>query len=244
MKKFAFLLMVLVLFSCGSKEENIEKEFSKKGTMELMEEIEKDKYSPPKDGTLTEKQIEMYIAVKQEELAYAKQAAENLKEKAEKLDEKKEEGKKTGLGDYITAFKAMGDVADFVTADLRAAKKLGYNAKEYQWVRETIVANTMAVWQDTTRQSASKMYSEMLDRLKEQREAATSEEMKEMYDQQIKSISEGVNEMNKVEEDERVNVNEFNQKLLMKYKDQIQGLDAELKKWRMLNKEENPEVEG
>jgi len=243
MKKFAFLLAVLVLFSCGSKEDKIEKEFSKKGTVDLMEEIEKDEYSPPKDGKLTEKQVEMYIAVKQEELAYAKQAAENLKEKAEKLDDKEKQGKKPGLGDYMTAFKAMGDVADFVTADLRAAKKLGYNAKEYQWVRETIVANTLAVWQDTTRKSSSKMYSEMLDQLKKQRESATSEDMKKMYDQQIKSMSEGVNEMNKVEEDERVNVNEFNQKLLMKYKEQIQGLDTELKKWRMLNNETNPEIE-
>ena len=79
----------------------------------------------------------------------------------------------------------------------------------------------------------------MLDRLKKQGEAAPSEEMKAMYDQQIKSISEGIEEINSNRGDQDINVNEFNQKLLMKYKEKINGLDAELKKWQMLNNEEN-----
>ena len=46
-------------------------------------------------------------------------------------------------------------------------------------------------------------------------------EMKAMYDQQIKLISEGVEEMNNSKENQEVNVNEFNQKLLMNIRNRL-----------------------
>jgi len=236
MKKLIFLLIPMFMFACGSKEDNIKKEFSKKGTVELMEEIENDEYNPPRDGDLTEKQVEMYLAVKKEELAYAKQAAENLKEKAEKADAKEKEGKKPGLSDYMNAFKALGDVADFVTADLRAAKKLGYNAKEYQWVKETIIKTKMAEWADNSRDAASKTYTDMLDRLKEQRKQASTKEMKEMYDQQINAISEGMKDINDDQHGDET-VTEHNKELLAKYKDKISVIEEEVNKWKLFEKE-------
>lgn len=165
-----------------------------------------------------------------------------LKEKAQKIDKMEQKGKKPGLRDYRTIYEAIGDAADFVTADLRAAKKLGYNAKEFQWVKETIIANNAAIMSDTSKKSASKMYNNMLKNLKQQREAAETEELRKMYDEQIQALSQNVEEINK-EEEWAENVNEYNKKLLMKYKDQIQGLDLELKKWRMLSQEGNPDKE-
>ncbi len=236
MKKLIFLLIPIFIFGCENKEDNINKEFSKKGTVELMEEIEKDEYTLPRDGNLTEKQMEMYLAVKQEELVYAKQAAENLKAKSEKIEAKEKEGKKPGLGDYMNAFKAMGDVADFITADLRAAKKLGYNAKEYQWVKETIVKTRMAEWADNSRAATSKNYSEMLENLKKQREEATTKEMKDIYDQQITAISEGMKDMN-ADQHQDEGVTDHNKKLLAEYKDKISFIEEEVNKWRLLEKE-------
>lgn len=236
MKKLILLIIPIFIFGCGSKEENINKEFSKKGTVELMEEIDKDEYTPPRDGNLTEKQIEMYLAVKQEELVYAKQAAENLKAKSEKIDAKEKEGKKPGLGDYVNAFKAIGDVADFMTADLRAAKKLGYNAKEYQWVKETIVKTKMAEWADNSRAAASKNYSQMLEELKNRRKEASTKEMKDMYDQQISALNEGMKDMN-ADQHHGEDITEHNKNLLAKYKDKISVIEEEVNKWRLLEKE-------
>ena len=239
MKNFIALFLILILVSCGSKEDKINREFSKMGTADLMEEIEKDSYTPPKDFNLTEKQVEMYIKVKDEELVYAKQAAENLKTKSDKLDKKEKDGKKVGLGDYVTAFKALGDAADFVTADLRAAKKMGYNAKEFQWVKEIIIKTKASEGMESAITSANETYSEMLKNLKKQRAAATTKEMKEMFDQQIKAISETVDEMQKEREQDEC-ITEHNKKLLAKYKDKIINLESEINKWRLLdNKEVN-----
>lgn len=236
MKKLIFVLIPIFIFGCGKKEDNINKEFSKKGTVELMEEIEKDEYTPPRDGNLSEKQMDMYLAVKEEELAYAKQAAENLKAKSEKIEANEKEGKKPGLGDYMNAFKAMGDVADFITADLRAAKKLGYNAKEYQWVKEIIVKTQMAEWADDSRAATSKNYSQMLEELKKRREEASTKEMKDMYDQQITAISEGMKEM-EADQSQEEGVTQHNKELLAKYKDKISVIEEEVNKWRLLDKE-------
>ena len=237
MRRIAPLFIVMMfLFSCGNGEDEINKEFSKKGTIELMKEIEKDKYRPPKHGNLTDKQVEMYLAVKKEDLVYARQAAENLKKKSQKIEEGEKQNKKPGLGDYMTALKAIGDVADFVTSDLRAAKKLGYNTKEYLWVKEVIIKTKLAEQSEKAMKSAGKMYADMLERLKDRRDSATSEEQREMYDQQIKAISKSVDEMKEgqpLDED----ITEHNKILLAKYKDEIVGIDTEIRKWQMLEHE-------
>ena len=45
MKKLALVLALLFTVSCGSEEEKRSKEFSSKGTISLMEEVEKDSYT-------------------------------------------------------------------------------------------------------------------------------------------------------------------------------------------------------
>jgi len=230
MKHLISLFLILLLIACGGNKKD---EFAQKSAMELMEEIEQDEYTPPSDGKLTDGQVQMYIKVKHEELSYAKEAAEKLKQKAEQLDQKEKEGKKPGLKDYMTAYKALGDVANFVTADLRAAKSLGYNAKEYEWVRNIIIETDVSIWQDTTLAAASTEYSKMLEHLKQQRSMATTEQERNLYDQQIAAFSESIKEMeeSKSEPDAAA---VYNKQLLMKYKDQILGLQAEIKKWHLL----------
>ena len=233
----SIFIIILFLFSCGNGEEEINKEFSKKGTIELMKEVEKDKYQPPDHGNLTQKQVEMYLAVKKEELVYAKQAAENLRLRSQKIDEEEiKQNKKPGLGDYMTALKAIGDMGDFVTSDLRAAKKLGYNTKEYLWVKEVIIKTKLAEHSEKAMKLAGKMYADMLEQLKTRRDSATSEQERKMYDQQIQAISESMDGMDEGQPlDEEIT--EHNKTLLAKYKDEIVGIDTEIRKWQLLEEE-------
>src|SRR5258708_34808385 len=47
---------------------------------------------------------------------------------------------------YVEALKTVGDqpdLADIATADLRAAQELGFNPKEYGWVKERVLEAQM-----------------------------------------------------------------------------------------------------
>jgi hypothetical protein len=71
-------------------------------------------FRPPADGRLTAGQVERYIAVQKE----TAEAAAALR-----LDD---------------ATSVAAQLADLATADLRAAQKLGWDAGEYRWVKETV----------------------------------------------------------------------------------------------------------
>src|SRR5450759_1430296 len=56
-------------------------------------------------------------------------------------DDKYTAPKKAGdksLAGLVEGFKTMGSVADLVTADIRAARDLGYNTHGYMWVKGQI----------------------------------------------------------------------------------------------------------
>jgi hypothetical protein len=44
----------------------------------------------------------------------------------------------------MEGFKTMGSAADMLTADIRAAKDLGYNTQEYLWVKSQVLAASSA----------------------------------------------------------------------------------------------------
>jgi hypothetical protein len=83
-------------------------------TVEAKTSTEPRAFRPPPDGRLTAGQVERYITVQKETAA----AAAGLR-----------------LED---ATSAAAQLADLATADLRAAKKLGWDAGEYRWVKETV----------------------------------------------------------------------------------------------------------
>src|SRR4030095_11007562 len=53
--------------------------------------------------------------------------------------------------------KAVGDLADVATADLRAAQELGYNPKEYSWIKERVLEAQML----RTNQSLNRQISDL-----------------------------------------------------------------------------------
>src|SRR5256885_90818 len=60
----AVLALSVLVFGCKVKEladkANIAKDLDKRGTVDLMKQVADDKYDPPKDGKLTESQVQMY----------------------------------------------------------------------------------------------------------------------------------------------------------------------------------------
>ena len=59
---FAVVTLPLLLAGC-MKETSIQKDLDKRGTLDLMKEVADDKYTPPKDGRLTDAQVQMYLDV-------------------------------------------------------------------------------------------------------------------------------------------------------------------------------------
>ena len=136
----ALLTLSLVFAGCKLKEAvdkaSISKDLDKRGTMDLMKEVANDKYDPPKDGKLTDGQVQMYLKVREREKAIAQVARKEAEQHAKAADAS---GQKS-IGGFIEGLKTMGSAADMFTADIRAAKDLGYNTQEYLWVKAQILA--------------------------------------------------------------------------------------------------------
>ena len=112
----AILALAVVVSGCKVKEladkANIAKDLDKRGTVDLMKQVADDKYDPPKDGRLTESQVQMYLKVREHERDIAQVAKKQAQEHAEAA---KKAGEKSITG-LMEGFKTMGSVADMATA--------------------------------------------------------------------------------------------------------------------------------
>lgn len=186
----AVLLSVPLLLGCGKKpaedEASIRKSLEEKGTIDLMDQVAKaPDYPPPADGRLTEPQVEMYLDVKERELRIREVSLKNLKAKGEQAE--KEERKVSPF----EAMKALGDLADVATADLRAAQELGHNPKEYQWVKDRVLeAQMLATTQALDRQVAEGRKG-VIATLEKQRRSATGDAQRAEIDRRIRELREG-----------------------------------------------------
>jgi len=231
MKKILLLLFMLAAYSCDNKKNE---DISEMITDKLMEDIEKDSYSPPVDGKLTEAQVHLFLHVKKEELTYIFQ---NLKHNLAGLEENEKKKKIAGLKEYMTTLRTIGNSTNAVATDLQAAKKLGYNAREYEWVRNVIINTNLFTWADTTSQIATERYEKTLQELIAQQEAAATPEEKNLYDQQINAIRLALEDM----ESKNHPLDEttvFNKMLLEKFEDEIAALEAEIKRCNFNNGKE------
>lgn len=193
------LTVALVLWTaCGGQEEaDIQESLDETGTMDLMDEIADDTYEPPADGELTGEQIEMFLEVRDRAQAIREVAEKNLDERTQDTEGTEQE---PGLFD---TFRAMGDVGDFVTADLRAAHELDYNTAEYQWVEETVVGAYSGHWVRQAQSSFAGQMAESRGAMRTQLEAmiaeAETEEEKEQLRTQLadweQSMDESIGEM-------------------------------------------------
>src|SRR5260370_4540931 len=130
----ALLILSVTFMGCKAKEAfdkaSAAHDLEKRGTMDVLKEASKDKYTPPKDGRLTDSQVQMYLKVREHEQVIAQAAREKLQRQGEAV--KKAGGEKSIAG-MVEGFKSINTVGEFLTADIRTARDLGYNTAEYQW---------------------------------------------------------------------------------------------------------------
>lgn len=101
---------------------------------ELMEAAEKDSYSPPKDGKLTDRQVKEFIRVMErvdEAMADKEEQMRNIAERAEKDEQ-------MSLRDMSTMMSGMTQVAGMSTLEIEMVKGGGGNFAEHRWVKESL----------------------------------------------------------------------------------------------------------
>lgn len=211
----SLLCLVLPAAGCKSKpaddEASIKKTLEEKGTIDVMDQVAKaPDYQPPADGHLTDGQVKMFIAVREREQKIREVAFKSLQAKSDQAKEAKRE-----MG-VFEAMKALGDVADVATADLRAAQELGHNPKEFQWIKERVLEVELL---ETTK-VLLKSQESLVQMLEKQKALLKDEAQKAEIDKQIREIRDNAGEPS-------TPAKEFNAALLARYKDDFEKLKAE-----------------
>jgi hypothetical protein len=231
MKRILILLLCLTfaLAACKGKEnasaDDISKDLQKRGTRDLMEEIAKDEYTAPEDGRLTEAQIQMYLKVREHEKKIAQVAKEEMKQHAQKAEKSGEKS----LGGLMEGFKALGSAADFMTADLRAAKDLGYNTQEYIWVKGQIMAASTAAMAEQFNNSMKANFDKAYQDAKKAYDEATDETAKKMYADVMAGYEKSKQDM--AQQSDADPAAAYNKQLLSKYENALNAFAHELSKY-------------
>ena len=225
----AVLCLTFVLAGCKAKEladaNAISKDLDKRGTTDLMKEIAKDEYTAPADGRITEAQIQMYLKVREHEKKIAEVAKQELKEhsqKAEKAGEK-------SLAGLVQGLQAMGSAADFLTADLRAAKDLGYNTQEYIWVKGQIITASTAAMAEKFNEAMTANFDKAYKDAKKAYDEATDETTKKMYADVLAGYEKSKQEMTQQADADPAAA--WNRKLLSKYENALNAFAHEMSKY-------------
>jgi tetratricopeptide (TPR) repeat protein len=224
------LCVILALGGCKAKElvdkASIAKDLKSRGTMDLMKEVANDSYDPPADGRLTDAQIQMYLKVREKEKQIAEVAKEQLKQHAEAADKK---GSKSIAG-LMDGFKAIGSAADFMTADIRAAKDLGLNSQEYLWVKGQILAASTAVMAEKFNEAISANFDKAYVEAKKAYEQAGDSDTKKLYAEILSGYDKSRQEM-KQQQGEQDPAIVYNRRLLSKYENALNAFAHELSKF-------------
>jgi len=226
----AVLCLSVVFAGCKAKEmmdkASVKNDLEKRGTVDLMKEIGNDKYDPPKDGHLTEAQVQMYLKVREHEKVIAQVAkAEALKH----ADEAKKAGEKSISG-MMEGFKTMGAAAEMFTADLRAAHDLHYNTAEYQWVKGQILAASTAAYAEKAGQAFNASMEASYQQMKKSYDEAKDEQTKKMYGDMLANLDKSKQETAQQQQNVDPAV-AYNRQLLSKYDNALDAITNEVAKY-------------
>jgi hypothetical protein len=222
-------LFVLFL-GCKAKEladkAAISNDLDKRGTVDLMKEAANDKYDPPADGKLSEAQIQLYLKVREHEkqiVQVAKAEAQQHADKAKKAGDKSLAGMMEGL-------KTIGSVADVATADIRAAKDLGYNTQEYLWIKGKVLEASSAAMSEKVNAAMQANMDASYTQMKKAYDEAKDETTKKAYADMLAGFDKQKAEMatQKQQQDPAL---AYNRELLSKHEDALNAFATELTKW-------------
>lgn len=225
----AALAVSVLLAGCKAKEAmdkaSIQSDLQKRGTTDLMKQIANDKYDPPKDGKLTDGQVQMYLKVRDHE----RQIAQVARAEAQKhADAAKKDGEHSISG-MMEGFKTLSAAAEMVTADLRAAKDLGYNTAEYQWVKGQILAASTSVMTDKMAQAANAQMDAAYTQMKKSYDEAKDDQSKAMYKQMLDNYDKSKQDMAKEQKVDPALA--YNKQLLSKYENALNAFANEMAKY-------------
>jgi len=219
----------VLLGGCKAKEAldaaGISRDLEKRGTKELMEEVAKDEYTPPADGRLTDAQVQMYLKVREHEKKIAQVARDEMKKHVETAEKK---GDKS-IGGMLEGFKALGSAADFMTADIRAAKDLGYNTQEYLWVKQQVLAASTAQMAEQFNKSMQQNFDKAYADAKKQHDEATDEQTRKLYADVLAGYEKSKQEMTAQADQDPAAT--YNKQLLSKYENALNAFAHELSKF-------------
>jgi hypothetical protein len=220
--------LVFALTGCKVKEladkASISKDLARRGTTDLMKQVADDSYTPPSDGRLKDSQIQMYLKVREREKAIAQVAKDEMKQHAGDADKSK-----NSLAGVLQGMKALGSAADFLTADIRAAKDLGYNTQEYLWVKTQILAVSTSAMAQKFGEAMKTNVDKAYDEAKKAYDEAKDEQTKKMYSEILAGYDKSREEMQvPTSQDPAL---EYNRQLLSKYESAMSAYAHELSKY-------------
>ena len=226
----AGLCLTVALSGCRARElaekVAISRDLAKNGTTDLMRKVADDKYTAPADGKLTDAQVQMYLKVREHE----KQIAQVAKQEAQQhADAAKKAGDKS-LASLVEGFKTMGSVVDLVTADIRAAKELGYNTQEYLWVKGQIMSVSTAALGEKMAEGMNASMDKVYADTKKAYDEATDEQSKKMYKETLDALDKQKQdaEAEKAKEDPAI---AYNKQLVSKYESALNAFTQEMAKY-------------
>lgn len=101
---------------------------------ELMASAEEDRYDPPRDGLLTERQVEEFVRVMARVEEVSTERAQRLQEIADNVDE----SERVSFRDLGSLVSGMSEIAGMSTIEIEIVKSAGGNWAEHQWVKQTL----------------------------------------------------------------------------------------------------------
>lgn len=223
------LCLSLALAGCKAKEladkASIAEDLKDRGTTELMQQVANDEYTAPEDGRLTDAQIQMYLKVREHEKKIAQVAKEEMKKHADTADKKGD----NSIGGFMEGMKALGSAADFMTADIRAAKDLGYNTQEYMWVKGQVLAASTAVMAETFNKTIAANFDKAYAEAKKAHDEAKDEQTKKLYADMLAGYDKSKQEMTQQSDVDPATA--YNRQLLSKYENALNAYAHELSKY-------------
>lgn len=227
----AVLMLSMALAGCKAKEAidkaKISQDLDKHSTMDLMKDVSKDKYEPPADGKLTDAQMQMYLKVRGHEKDIAQVAK---KEAQAHADAAKKAGDKSIAG-MIEGFKTMGSAADMLTADIRAAKDLGYNTQEYLWVKGQVLGASSAAMMSKMAEATNASMDSAYEQMKKSYDEAKDDQTKKMYKDMLDNYDKQRADMKKESVANLSPSVAYNQQLIAKYDGALNAIATEMSKW-------------
>jgi len=227
----ALLTLSVVLMGCKAKEmldkSNVARDLDNRGTVDVLKEASKDKYDAPKDGKLTDGQVQMYLKVRDHERVIAQAAKDKLKAQGEQV---KQAGGEKSIAGVMAGLKSLDTLGQFVTADIRAAKDLGFNTAEYQWVKGQVLLASTSVMATQMTQAVNAQMDAGYQQMKKAYDEAKDEQTKKMYADSLAAYATQKKEMASQQQNEDPSI-AYNRQILSKYENALNAYASELAKY-------------